>query len=143
MALIAALTLIGCYAYHPISASTASAGTVVRVDLSDAGSLSVAPAIGPYATVIEGVIRDVNPTGLTIGLRRVSRRFLDESIWNGETIVLTRADIRDLNERVLSRGRTATVASVFSAGGIAILYAVIYASAHVSGTSGRLPPPPP
>jgi hypothetical protein len=139
----AAVILTGCYVYHPISTNAASMGKYVRAELTDAGSESVAPAIGTDAVWIEGEVQEASDTRLTIALRAVSRRDMGESTWNGETVSLSAGDIRTLRERVLSRGRTATTVSLVSAGGIGVIYAIAHAAGLVSGSSGRPPIPPP
>jgi hypothetical protein len=139
----AAVLLTGCYVYHPIATNTASTGKYVRAELTDAGSTSVAPSIGTNAIWIEGEVQDASDTRLTMALRVVSRRDLGESTWNGETVSLNAGDVRTLQERVLSRGRTATTVSLLSAGGIGVIYAIAHATGLVSGSSGRPPIPPP
>ena len=139
----AAVILTGCYVYHPITTNAASTGKYVRAELTDVGSTSVAPAIGTNAIWVEGEVQEASDARLTITLRAVSRRDMGESTWNGETVSLNAGDIRTLQERVLSRGRTATTVSLLSAGGIGVIYAIAHATGLVSGSSGRTPPPPP
>ncbi|HVT41141.1 MAG TPA: hypothetical protein VHE78_19045 [Gemmatimonadaceae bacterium] len=139
----AAVILTGCYVYHPITTSAASTGKYVRAELTDAGSASVAPAIGTNAVWIEGEVQEARDARLTVTLRVVNRRDLGESTWNGETVSLSAGDIRTVRERVLSRGRTATTVSLLSAGGIGVIYAIAHATGLVSGSSGRPPTPPP
>jgi hypothetical protein len=139
----AALILTGCYVYHPITTNAASTGKYVRAELTDAGTASMTPAIGSNAVWIEGEVQEANANGLTIALRAINRRDFGESTWNGETVSLNAGDIRTLRERSLSRGRTATAASLISAGGIGVIYAIAHATGLVSGSSGRPPVPPP
>jgi hypothetical protein len=139
----AAVILTGCYVYHPITTNAASTGKYVRAELTDAGSTAAAPAIGANAVWIEGEVQEASDTRLTIALRAVSRRDMGESTWNGETMSLNAGDIRTLQERVLSKGRTATTVSLLSAGGISVIYAIAHAAGLVSGSSGKPTVTPP
>ena len=137
------LLLAGCYAYHPTTPAAIGIGSYVRAELTDAGAASVQPAIGTSVLWIEGEVREANERGLTLALRTVNRRDFGESSWNGETVSLTAGDIRFLNERVLSRGRTTAMVSALSVGGLGLIYAIAHATGLVAGSTGRPPPPPP
>ena len=141
--LVVAVLLSGCYAYQPMTAGAPSTGKYVRAELTDAGAAAVAPAIGSNVLWVEGEIQSTDDGRITVALRTVNRRTFGESTWNGETVSLAAGDVRTLQERVLSRGRTTAFVSVVSAGAIGVIYAIATASGLVSGSSGRTTPPPP
>jgi hypothetical protein len=133
-----ALCLSGCYEYRQIDTTRQlSAGTYVRVELTDAGTASVAPAIGPYALTVEGMLQSADGQRLTLSLQTVRRRGEGETNWNGESLALDRSDIRFLNERHTARGRTALAATAFTAAGAALVVAIARAKGLVSGNAGR------
>ena len=127
---------LGCYTFHPVTASGTSVGEYVRVELTDIGAETVKAGVGSGALWLEGDVRATNNGGLTIALRTVSRREFGESSWNGETVALGMTDIRSMSARVLSRSRTYASASIAAAIGIGLIYWLAHSSGQASGSTG-------
>ena len=133
----------GCYTYRPVPMTGVTVGSSVKVTLTDGGTKSVEPAVGPYVLSFEGVVRGSDPSQLSVALESVSRRDAGESRWNGELVSISTGDIRDLQEKKLSKGRSWTAAGALVAGGTAVIVAIAKALGSSSGSSTRPPLPPP
>lgn len=143
-ALVVATALIatGCFTYRQVPMTGVTVGTAVKVTLTDAGTKSVEQAVGPYVLSFEGVVRSSDPSQLTIALESVNRRDAGQSQWNGELVTVATGDIRELQEKKLSKVRSWTVGGAFIAGGTAVIVAIARALGSGSGSPVRPPPPP-
>jgi hypothetical protein len=136
------LLVSGCYDYRQLDSSVRpDAGTYVRVELTDGGTARVAPAIGPYILTVAGSVQSADTLGFSLSLQALQRRGEAETSWTGETLALTSADVRRIDQRRLSRGRSTIAATAFTAVGVAIVYAIAKAKGVVSGGSNRPPVP--
>jgi hypothetical protein len=145
VALVVATAVIGtgCFTYRPVPMTGVTTGTSVKVTLTDAGTKSVEPAVGPYVLSFEGVVRSSDPTQLSVALESVSRRDAGQSRWNGELVNVATGDIRELQEKKLSKVRSWTAGGALIAGGTAVIVAIARALGSSSGSTTRPPLPPP
>ena len=143
-ALVFATAVIGtgCFTYRQVPMTGVTVGTSVKVTLTDAGTKSVEPAVGPYVLSFEGVVRGSDPSQLSIALESVNRRDAGQSQWNGELVSVTTGDIRELQEKKLDKVRSWTAGGVLIAGGTAVIVAIARALGSSSGSPIRPPPPP-
>lgn len=141
--LATALFGTGCFTYKQVPTTSVQVGTSVKVTLTDAGTKSVEPAVGPYVLSFEGVVRGSDASQLSVALETVSRRDAGPSQWNGELVSIAPGDIRELQEKKLSKGRSWMAGGVFIAGGTAVIAAIAKALGSSSGSSTRPPIPPP
>ncbi len=139
----AAVLLSGCFHYVPIATPAAAAGSRVRIELSDVGVGTVAPVLGPNVEWVEGTVQPGQGVGLTLSLNAVQRRGEGIATWQGETVLLQPADVRDVRERRLSRARTILAASGALVAGTVGIIAIAHAKGSASGNGGGKPPPPP
>jgi hypothetical protein len=134
-----------CYRYVPVEPSSLASGTEVTVDLSSAGSATVRPSVGDFATRLEGRVSESSTSGITLLLSTVQRRGeVQPSTWNGESIRLSTADIAGMRTRELSRGRTTVAAVALGAATVGLVVAIARAVGllEVSGGGGKPIPPP-
>ena len=137
-----AVLLTGCFDYHRIDAAPENAGgKYVRVELSDAGTSNVVPAIGPYVLYVEGEVESADTQGMTLTLRAVSRRGEGIAKWNGEKLSLKSVDIRAIRERLLSRRKSTIAGTAFGALGVALVFVIAKATGLVSGGPNNPPIP--
>ena len=143
-ALVVATVLIGtgCFTYTQVPVTSVTVGTAVKVTLTDAGTKSVEPAVGPYVLSFEGVVRGSESNHLSVALESVTRRDAGLSKWNGELVSVTTGDIRDLHEKKLDKVRSWTAGGALIAGGTAVVIAIARALGSSSGSNVRPPPPP-
>jgi hypothetical protein len=136
----AASLLSGCYSYLPVPSAVARPGAEVRVLLTDAGSVAMAPLIGPRAITLDGVIDRTGGDSVVLRMRRVTNMGGEESAWAGERLAIPASTIASVRQKQLSGTRSALAAAV----GAGVLTAVILASG--SGGGGEPPvvvgPPP-
>ena len=138
-----ALLLSGCYSYQGVELSrqVSTGGKHVRIELTDAGTANVVPAIGQFVLSVEGLVAEAGAQGLTLSLESVTRRGEGSAKWNGEKLTLAVGDIRRLEERRTSRGRTAIAAAGFGGAGVVLLIAIAKSTGLVSGNPNRPPVP--
>ena len=139
---IAGMTALStaCYQYQEVQSSPKMPSeSYVRVELTDAGSTNVAKAIGPYIQYLEGPVASADESSLSVRVASLRRRGEADTRWTGDLIRLDRNDMRAVNARSFSRGRTAIAASIFTGLGLTVLYAIAKATGLVSGSSYRPP----
>ncbi len=138
-----ALLASGCYTYRDVSPSTSLANdTIVRVELTDAGTQHVTQAIGSQVLLVEGALQRNGNDGIALRVTSLRRRGENETRWTGDLLQLNREDVRYMSERKLSKGRSVIAGSGFGALGIGLLYAIAKSTGLVSGSPSRPPTPP-
>jgi hypothetical protein len=124
---------VGCYNYLPLRRSAVVPSTYLAVTLSESGSEELAPYLGPNALVVRG--RYVGPTerGLALSVESVESRRGDIARWAGETVVVPGEFVRLVEQRQVSRPKTALLA------GAALLGFVVAYQSFGPGASGGVP----
>ena len=139
LALATAAVTVGCHSYVPVDAAAVAPSRVVRLDLTDAGSVALGPGVGRYAVSVDGRISQHDDSALVVAVSQVTRRSGAEEAWNGESVRVPRSGVSSVTIETLSRSRTYLVV-----GGLAALGATIGAAfGGGGGTGGRTPAPPP
>lgn len=135
MAIVVAATQLfaACYSYAPILATPADAGTTVRLRLTDAGSVALAPLIGPQIESMDGRLVSAADTSFVLGVTQTANRSGLETPWRGEQLTVPRAAIARVERKQLSKGRTWTMGAIF-VGAIALIGR---ATGAIGGSGGR------
>ncbi len=123
-----------CYRYAPIDAQAPTLGSEVRVRLTEAGAITLAPHIGNRIELVDGRIASVVDTAVTISVTATTDRLGVETPWRGEAVSVPRNAFYELQGRSLDRRRS------FVVGGIAAgLVAAVGIGFSVTGdgSSGR------
>lgn len=138
------LVLAGCYKYVPADHSELAPATPVSVELSERGTVNLAPKIGQSVVVVEGNITDASASSLTLALESVRRRG-ESSVanWNGESITLSSDEIAQVKRRELSRSRTVVASAALAAASVGIIVGIAKATGQTSGSTGGKPSPNP
>ena len=103
----------GCYGYTPIESSARpSLGADVRVLLTDAGAVALAPWIGNRVALVDGRLAAVVDTSVTISVTGTTDRLGNETPWRGEQVVIPRAMVDGFQRRSLDRGKSYVVGSI-------------------------------
>lgn len=125
---------VSCYTYLPQS-STAGPGADVRVTLTDAGSLAIAPLVGPRIASLDGRVDRVDSDSLVLRVRKSTTMAGAENGWAGERLSIPATAVSNVFQKRLSTTRTAIAAAV----GVGLL-----AAAFIAGNSsnGGDPLPP-
>jgi len=122
------LVLGGCYTYRPLPAAVPAAGLRVQARLTDAGADSLAGRIGRNVALLAGEVVRADPAELTLAVREVENQRGERSDWEGETVVIPRRFVRELQQRRLSIGGTGLLGGAVAAG--------LVAATQVFGGSG-------
>ena len=135
--------LSGCYEYvapragsNGVGPLAPPTGKAVRVELTDAGTASLAPAVGPGVTSLTGRLVSADDSAVTVAVDATVKRNGLEDFWKGENVVVRRSEVAAFQEKAFSRTKTA-VASGIVVGLAAIFYAALGGS--LGGGSGGNP----
>jgi hypothetical protein len=130
------LTTASCNVYTPIHGVETTAGSNVRVRLTDKGAVDLAPRIGPRARQLEGTLRQATDSSMVISVRRVAREGGGADTYDGLDVSVPREDI-DTAEA----SKTSVSRSILAAGAIlASALLVAKGASDISGGSGNRPP---
>ena len=143
ISVIAAVVTSGCYSYTTVPIDTRpEPGTILRAELTAAGSETLAPLIGADTRAIEGRLTSTGDEFLRFAVRQTETRRGAFIPWQGERVEIPKPLVADLRVRTLSRTRTL----LFTGG---LIVAVVGLGAGLGafdggpdrGGRGPLPPP--
>jgi hypothetical protein len=123
--------LAGCYKYTPLAGTDPAPGARIAVELSPAGTDTLARFVGPNVTGIEGRVLQAAGSDLLLAVSVVRKRNGEEDFWKGETVSIPRGVILGLRQRRLSTSRT-----LLFAGAVAAASATVGVAATGGGTGG-------
>ena len=135
-----------CYTYVPARADVAPrAGEEVRVRLTEGGSSELTRYFGPRVQELDAELVRIEPdSSLVLGVKTLRTAGGSVSAYEGEGVVsIPRGAVSTIQQRMLSRGRTAVAVTGFVAGLVTVAASALH-SGHVSGDqgSGGHPTPP-
>src|SRR5512147_1793889 len=100
------LASTACYRYAPIQGVPTDAGQSVRLRLTDQGSITLAPLVGPTIVALDGTLVATKDTAMTLSVTNAIARNGVETTWTGERVDVPRAFINSLQARSLDKGRS-------------------------------------
>ena len=106
----------GCYSMTPIEGSTPAPGLEVRLNLSDAGSVQMAPLIGPRIGAIDGKAIQSTDTALVLAVEAVVNHGGRSMPWSLERLTVPRSAVSHVSTRTLDSKKTWLMAGVTVAG---------------------------
>ena len=129
----------GCYTYSRIETAASTVPDVVRVELTDAGTVAMTPALGESVTLLEGPLVSNSSGSLELDVRLLRRR--GESLmreWPGDHITIPTGNIRTLEIKTMDRRKTTT--AVIAGGAIAVVtfFIVAKATSIFTGDNGKV-----
>ena len=123
-----------CHNYEPVTDPTVARGSSVAVSLTDYGTANLGRLLGLGVGTVEGSLVTVSDTAYTVSVQVVRQRNGVETFWRGEHVAIPRADVAEIRQRRLARGKSALAT-------VAVLAAAFGAlEAFVGGGSGSQPP---
>jgi len=129
--------LTACTVYVPVTgAINQTSPQKVRVTLTDAGSVSVAPKIGQRARIVQGVLQEMTDSTITVVVTQVSREGGIEDSYAGDALTFTRGDYEKVEQGKTSVSRSLLLAGAIIAGA----FAVAVGAGELSGGDGGGPP---
>lgn len=114
----------GCHEYVPVRAGAPVPSGVVRVTLTDEGTVALGSTLGPRASVLEGRWLARTDTSVVIGVTQVTRIDGTEQTLNGDPITVAPSSIQNVGvvrtsvTRSLLLGGAIVAAAVLAAAGI-------------------------
>ena len=127
-----AITSGACYRYTPIDSSSPALGSEVRVRLTDAGAITLAPLVGNRIETVDGRVASVADTAVTLSVTGTIDRLGSEVIWKGEHVVFPRSTVGSFERRSIDKGKSYLV------GGIAAgLVAAVGIGFSISGSGSN------
>ncbi|MGH7714054.1 MAG: hypothetical protein ACREOG_22430 [Gemmatimonadaceae bacterium] len=134
--------LTGCYTYIPITpGDTPPAGEPVALEITDAGRVGLSERFGPGLMRVEGRLTTSAVQDYALNVHRVSFLGAPATRWSGELVRIDRGFVGRIQQRKLSRGRTALTVGV-----VTLAVTALFISADLVGFfdgSGSSPPGPP
>ena len=112
IALTLALLTVGCYRLTPIEGAVPDSGSEVRVGLTDAGAVRLAPQIGPRMAAIDGRTLQSNDSAIVLSVVAVVGQNGRSMPWSQERLLVPRDAVLGLSTRALDRKRTWIVAGL-------------------------------
>jgi hypothetical protein len=137
----AIMTLPACYDYVPVTTAP-PVGEIVAFEITDRGRVDLADRFGSGILRIEGRLMSAPTDQYVLAVSRITQINGDKATWNGETVRLNRAVVGGIENRRFSRGRTAIVAAVATAGVVGFIasrYAASSSSGGTDTTAGKSP----
>jgi hypothetical protein len=115
-----ALAAAGCYRFSPIDGVTPDRGQEVRLELTDEGSVRLAPMIGPRISAVDGKIVEPGDTAIVVAVQAVVAQTGRSMAWSQERLAVPRSAISSIRTRTLDRKRSWIVAGLGVVGAIAL-----------------------
>ena len=129
-----AVTSGACYRYTPIESSLPALGSEVRLRLTDAGAITMAPLVGNRIEVVDGHVSSLADTSMTLSVTGTIDRLGSEVTWKGEQVVFPRTTVAGLERRSLDKGKSYLVGGM-TAG----LVAAVVSGFSISGSGSNGP----
>ena len=107
-----AVTTGACYRYTPIDSASPALGSEVRLRLTDAGAITMAPLVGNRIEVVDGHIASVTDSAMTLSVTQTTDRLGSEVTWKGEQVVFPRTTVAGLERRSLDKGKSYLVGGI-------------------------------
>jgi hypothetical protein len=114
------LALASCYRFSPIEGGTPDRGQEVRLDLTDEGSVRLAPMIGPRISAIDGKVVESADTAIVLAVQAVVAQTGRSMNWSQERLTVPRSAVSSIRTRTLDRKRSWIVAGLSVVGVIAL-----------------------
>jgi hypothetical protein len=127
---------MGCYTYRPLPAPVPAAGMRVQVALTDDGSDSLSSRIGPGIEQVAGDVIRADTGAVTLAVREIENRRGERDDWLGESVVVPRRFIRDIEQRRMSVGGTGLLGGAIVGGLVAATAAMGSGGFEGGGSSG-------
>lgn len=136
---IAGIVLSGgaCTTYTSVGAIPAPASETIRLSLTDAGGTQMLGPLGARVKSVEGEVRSVNDSAVTMSVAEVGRVSSEAERFHGETVTIPSRYIVGIERKHVQVKRSLMVAGAMIGGAIWIA-----AQGHGNVTSGPPGHPP-
>jgi hypothetical protein len=114
------LVTTGCFQYTPMTAPAPEVGSTVRIDLTDAGSVRLAPTIGQRIESIDGQSVATSDTSLALNVLATISQSGIVAHWNKERVDVPRSAISQIRGRRLDTKRSLLAGALTVIGALAV-----------------------
>jgi hypothetical protein len=139
-AMFAIFAATGCYYYEPLARLEPAPGSYLAATLNDAGTDTLSQTIGPDVRSIRGRVLTSDSAALSLSVSGVTLHHGEDVTWKGENVTLYRRYVAGIQQRRLSRSRTAIMMGATIVGLVAT-YEVFQGVGLIPTNSGGPPPP--
>jgi hypothetical protein len=112
------LLCVGCSTYTSITPALAPSVGTVRLSLNDAGRTETLAPFGKQLTSVEGEVRSVSDSAITIAVSEVSRASSDVEQYHGEAMTIPSRYIGTIERKHVQVARSLAIAGAILAGAI-------------------------
>jgi hypothetical protein len=138
--LLAPPLLAGCYTYSPIELAAVTPGMEVRARVSAATAVQLGPSLGMSdARLLSGSVVDQHADGLTLKVASVPAGTVGAQEGLFQQILITRADLLELESKKLDDTRTRLAVGTGVVGAVALAATILHGRS--SGESAVTEPP--
>jgi len=109
---------VGCYAYTPIPLAQSTTSAAVRLTLTAPFYAERFGSLGSNVRALEGKVRLVDESSVTIAVTDVARTTEDEEQFHGETVTIPRQAIAGIDQRHVSIARSLLLTGLIIGGAI-------------------------
>lgn len=129
--------LTACYSFAPVINSTLPLGTVVALDITDAGRVALGGSMGPEIGQVEGRLVQNTNGEYIVAVSTVKYLRGGEQKWTGERISIKSEHVSSVKERRFSKKRS----GIFAGAALSAVALLITRSIIGSGQSdpGKMP----
>ena len=120
LAVFWAVVLVGCYSYTPMTSPVPDVGSSIRIDLTDAGSVQLAPTIGQRVESIDGQSVVSSDTAVAVQVMATISQTGIVAHWNKERVDVPRSAISRIRGRQLDVKRSVFTGALAVAGALLI-----------------------
>jgi hypothetical protein len=111
---------VGCYTLQPTGGPVPQLGTIIGLDINDAGRAALGGSMGPEIGQIEGRFVQKDSDDFVVGVTTIHLLRGGEQLWHGEVVHVKSGYVTSLYERKFSAARSAALAAV-GVGAVAII----------------------
>lgn len=115
-----AVLLAGCYTLEPARGPAPELGTVIGLDINDAGRSALGGSMGPEIGQIEGRLVGKDSSEYVVAVTALHLLRGGEQVWHGENVRVKSEYVTSLYERRFSPARSAALAAA-GVGAVALI----------------------
>ena len=102
-----------CSTYISVAPALAPTSGTVRLSMNDAGRTEALPRLGGQVTSVEGEVRSISDSTVTIAVSEVSRASSDAESYHGEAVTIPSRYIGAIERKRLQVARSLLIAGAF------------------------------
>jgi hypothetical protein len=115
-----AVLLVGCYTLQPTGGPVPQPGSIVGLDLNDAGRTALGGSMGPEIGQVEGRLIQKDSEEFVVAVTDVHLLRGGDQVWRGEAVHIKSGYVASVYARRFSAGRSAAIAAA-GVGAVALI----------------------